>query len=368
MRNIVLSEPYVAKKQKEFVLDCIERNWLGSGGNFSNKLEEEFSQFCGCQYAETCSNGTTALHLALLGIGVNPGDEIILPALNSQYALFAVYHARANPVIIDVCEDWSPDLEQLVKAITPRTRGIIISHLFGRPIDLSPIIEIASKYGIKIIEDCAEAHGAEVKGKKVGGLGDVGTFSFYSNKIIGAGEGGICVTNNKEIAEKIAYFKNQTFNKGLIKTLFHEDIGYNYRLGEIAAAIAYSQFLEIDEILYKRDIISSEYIIHLSKYFKFDSPLDETRSVNWMFLLDVSNYVINVDEAIKKLSDVGVPSRKFFPSLDEQPCLNKFDKVKIFPIKYSKKIADSKIYLPTYTVMTNDEIELVSNLVIKSLI
>lgn len=365
---IPLSEPYVASTQKQLVLDCLERNWLASGGDATRALEKEFASFCDVKYAQTCSNGTAALHLALMACDVQPGDEVILPALNSQYALFAVYHARANPVLIDVNEDWSPNVEQLTNAITKKTKAIIVAHLFGFPIDLQNTIKIANDFGVKVIEDCAEAHGAHFLGQPVGSIGDVGTFSFYANKIIASGEGGICVTDDPEISKKISYYKNQTFNDGMIKTFMHEDIGYNYRLGEVAASVALSQLREIDLILRKRDNVSNIYNSILSSYFDIKRPSKYSRAVTWMYLLNIEGSNISADKAVEVLLQNGLMTRKFFPSLHLQPCLKKFDNPKSEEIILSEKISKSYIYLPTFTNMQVEQVKSVCSVVIDSLI
>ncbi len=362
-----LSVPYVAKKQTEFVNDCIERNWISSGGKYTELLEKEFSNFCEVSYASTCSNGTTALHLALLASGAGPTKEVILPCLNSQYALFAVYHSRATPRLMDVQEDWSLDPKLFESLINQNTVAVIIPHLFGRPNDFQSILEIAERNNIKIIEDCAEAHGAKLRGRPVGAIGYIGCFSFYANKILSSGEGGICVTNSKEALDKINYFKNQTFDGAQQKTLKHQHIGYNYRLGDISAAIAYAQLLEIDDILHKRKLVESRYRENLGDRFDFPIDMATHDPVNWMTLVGFKyNEKNQRDLLCDLLFQYGVPTRPFFPSLDTQPCLNAFENLAPVIAPISRHIAGRHFYLPTYTQLDQDEIDIISSKVLKA--
>ena len=361
METHALSIPYVAKHQAEFVNDCLSRNWLSSFGKYTKLSEEFFSNYCHVEYGQTCSNGTSALHLALMAAGAMEGAEVILPAFNSQYALFAVYHSRATPVIIDVNPDWSVDLVQLEQAVTSKTAAIIVPHLFGVPNELTEVRKVLANPKIKLIEDCAEAHGAMVGSAKVGSLGDIGCFSFYANKIISSGEGGMCLTDSRDLSDNISYYKNQTFLPEKHKSFLHKDIGYNYRLGDLNAAVLYAQLLEIDDILEKREKIEKAYKENLQEYFSFPEARTDCKKVNWMTLVGAPlNSGKRRDELCSLLADQGVPTRKAFPSLDEQPCLRQFRDRKIFPIQNATRISQNLFYLPTYTDLQVSEIDVVS--------
>lgn len=366
METHPLSIPYVAKRQSEFVNDCLARNWLSSFGKYTNLAEEFFSDYCQVEYGQTCSNGTSALHLALLAAGATEGTEVILPAFNSQYALFAVYHSRATPVIIDVNPDWTVDLAQLKEALNEKTTAIIVPHLFGIPSNPFDVKRVVSDSKVKVIEDCAEAHGAMIGAEKVGSLGDIGCFSFYANKIISSGEGGMCVTNSSDLSERIGYYKNQTFLPEKSKSFLHNDIGFNYRLSDLNAAILYAQLLEIDEILEKRKVIENAYKSNLGNYFTFPDAREGCTKVNWMTIVGarVSN-AKDRDELGLRLQDHGIPTRVAFPSLDLQPCLGQFREKKIFPIRNAKRISEVLFYLPTYTDLSLTEVKNISNKVIR---
>ena len=362
-----LSIPYVANRQKEFVNDCLERNWLSSFGKYTNLSEAFLADYCQVEYGQTCSNGTSALHLALLAAGAGEGTEVILPAFNSQYALFAVYHSRATPVIVDVNTDWTIDLVQLKKALSSKTRAVIIPHLFGIPNNPSEVRSVIETSEVIIIEDCAEAHGAMIKDKKIGSCGDIGCFSFYANKIISSGEGGMCITDSIDLSERIAYYKNQTFLPDQNKTFLHEDIGFNYRLSDLSAAVLYAQLLEIDTILEKRNMIEEAYKTFLENIFTFPSAREDCTKVNWMTIVSAPVETSKQrDELCLRLQKKGVPTRIAFPSLDEQPCLEQFRDKILFPIRNAKNISKKLFYLPTYTALSLTEVEQISQKVISA--
>tara|TARA_B100001057_G_C22788598_1_gene926637 strand:+ start:232 stop:1347 length:1116 start_codon:yes stop_codon:yes gene_type:complete len=362
---IPVSIPYVAKNQKKYVDDCIERNWISAFGKYDKKLSDNFSNFIGTKFSSTCSNGTVAIHLALLACEVKPGDEIIVPNFNGPYALFAVSYVQASPVFIDVDENWDINLDELKTAISKKTKAIIIPHLYGVPSNANKLKEICNENNIFIIEDCAEAHGAKDGSDVVGSIGDIGSFSFYANKIIASGEGGILTTSNSELYEKIEYFKNQTFNKGPIKTFIHEHPGYNYRMSDIHCAIAFSHLEEIDKIIYERQKILDLYRECLSEYSSFfQMHKDKVSTVNWVttFQLPFNNIEYR-NQLEKYLNDNDVQCRRFFAPMHIQPFLSDMNYRIIGNLEFSNKICASGIYLPTYIGMTKEQIMDISSLI-----
>lgn len=268
---IPVSIPFVASNQKKYVNDCLDRNWISAFGKYDKLLCEGFSSYVGAKFGSTCSNGTVALHLALLACEICSGDEVILPNFNGPYALFAVGYVGAKPVLVDVDDNWDISLKSLKLAVTKKTKAIIIPHLYGIPTKINPLKTFCNDNNIFIIEDCAEAHGAKEDNTIVGSNGDISCFSFYANKILASGEGGICLTSNENLYNKINYYKNQTFNSGPIKTFIHYHIGHNYRMSDIHCAIAYSHFEQIDYILEIRQNILKKYVSFLPEYSSFFS-------------------------------------------------------------------------------------------------
>ncbi len=363
-----VSIPYIAKNQKDYVNDCLERNWISAFGKYDDLLTNSFAEYIGTKYASTCTNGTVALHLALLSVGVKPGDEVIITNFNGPYALFSCGYVNAIPVIVDINDEWDVEIETIEKAISPSTRAIIIPHLYGIPSRINRIKDLCNKNNIFIIEDCAEAHGAQEEDKKVGSIGDVGCFSFYANKIIASGEGGILTTSNKEIYEKINYFKNQTFNPEPIKTFIHKDIGYNYRMSDIHCAIAYSHLLEIDEILKSRNEIIKMYKRNLPGFEEsFQFTKENITNVNWVTTLELKdkNHKANRDALERFLYENGIQSRKFFATMANQPIFKNMKGRISGDISVSEDIAKSGIYLPTYIGIEEKDVKIVCKNIIK---
>ena len=232
--------------EKKYINDCLDTSFIGQGP-YVKKLEEKFSSFVDCKYGVTTTSGTTALHLACAAIGIKKDDQILVSSSTNMACPFAIDYCGAIPIPIDIeKETWQMDVKKIEEKINKKTKAIMVVHLFGHPVDMDPVLELAKKYNLKIIEDCAESHGVEYKGKKVGSIGDVGAFSFFANKTITCGEGGMVVTNSSEIGEKAKSLKNLSYGK--INKFMHDDIGFNYRLPNISAALGLGQFENIQNV------------------------------------------------------------------------------------------------------------------------
>lgn len=358
---IPVSIPYIAPNQKEYVNDCLDRNWISAFGKYDKKLVDSFSKFIGTNYASTCSNGTVAIHLALLACGVENGDEVVIANFNGPYSLFAVTYVNARPVIVDLDDNWDIRISDLKKAVTKKTKALIVTHLYGVPSNFIELKSFCKENNIFIIEDCAEAHGAKIRDQFVGSIGDIGTFSFYANKIIASGEGGIITTSNKELFDKVEYFKNQTFNKGPIKTFIHDLPGYNYRMSDLHCAIAFSHLEVIDEIISQREIILKKYKSRLSSYRDaFQMQKEDVQTVNWVTTFQLPEHLIDYrDELEVFLNENNIQSRKFFAPMSEQPFLKNFNGFISGDISNSSKIARSGLYLPTYVGINDNEIDFI---------
>jgi len=245
-RFIPVANPVLNGNEKKYVLDCLESTWISSSGKYVKRFEEGFANYCCVKHALSCCNGTVALHLALLALGVGPEDEVIVPTLTFVATTNAVSYCGARPVFIDVDQEtWNIDPALIEEKITTRTKGIIAVHLYGHPVDMDPIISIAFNHNLFVIEDAAEAHGAKYKGRMIGSISDIATFSFYGNKIITTGEGGMVVTSDDTLANKINQLKESGMDPD--KRYWFPTIGYNYRMTNVAAAIGLAQLEKIDE-------------------------------------------------------------------------------------------------------------------------
>ena len=258
LKFIPVAEPLLGARELELVTDCVTTGWISSLGKYIPQFEQEFSAYCASKYGVATSNGTTALHLALVTIGVGPGDEVLIPDLTFVATANAVSYTGARPVMVDVDpHTWQMDAKDIEKRITPATKAIIPVHLYGHPCDMDPIMEIARRHQLLVIEDAAEAHGALYRGRRVGGIGDMGCFSFYANKIITTGEGGIIVTNNKEWADKASWLRDHGMSKE--RRYYHPVIGFNYRMTNLQAAVGVAQMEKIDSFIARKRELAAAY-------------------------------------------------------------------------------------------------------------
>ena len=338
-----VAEPSLGGKEFEYLTDAFLSTWISSKGKYIDLFEESFAKYCGTKYGVATSNGTTALHLALEALGVGPGDEVIIPDLTFAATINTVLHAGATPVLVDVEEEfWTIDPRQIEKAITPKTKAIIPVHLYGQPCDMEAIMSISRKYGVHVVEDCAEAHGAEFNGRKVGSFGIINCFSFFANKIITCGEGGICLTNDPELKVKLKVLRDHGMDPE--RKYYHKLVGYNYRMTNLQAAIGCAQVERIEEILLERRKLEEEYIKRLgSEAFQWASDSDARRKrVVWL----VSCLVKNQSELISCLRKKSVETRPFFTPLGEMAIYKKYSA----DCNVSKKLSSKGLNLPTLNV------------------
>jgi len=358
--KIPVSEPRLWGNEKKYVLDCIETNWISSMGKYISLFENDFSKYIGVPYATSCSNGTSGLHLALLALNIGPGDEVIVPDFTLIACSNSILYTGAKPVFVDIDpETLCIDPSLIVEKITPKTKAIMVVHMYGHPADMDPILEIAKEHNLRIIEDCCEAHGAEYKGKKVGGIGDIGVFSFYSNKNIVTGEGGMLTSNSKEFIDIAANLKNQSF--GPVRFL-HDTIGYNYRMTNIQAAIGVAQMEYANEIFEAKRNVIARYKEALANIDCIQLPVEKpwAKSACWMMGVQLlHNSPLSKEEVMKKLMEShGVDTRSFFLPLHSQPAYK--DNVLVgnqqatFPV--SEEAGAKGFYLPTSFNLTQEDI------------
>jgi len=365
--KIPVCSPKIGEKEVEYVSRCIRSGWISSLGEYVTEFEEKFAGYCGCKYGVATSSGTTALHLALAALGIKEGDEVIIPTFTMIATANAVTYTRARPVLVDAdLSTWNIDTSKIEEKITKRTKAIMPVHTYGHPADMDPILELAEKYGLYVVEDAAEAHGAEYKGKKTGGLGDVGCFSFYANKIITTGEGGMVTTNNEEIAERSQWLRAHAFGRHG-KHFYHEELGFGYRMSALQAAFGLAQFESVDEFVSIRRNNAKLYNTLLQKLGdKITLPPEKpwAKNVYWMYsILIEDKYGLGRDELMKKLDVEGIETRTFFYPIHVQPIYASQHKEERFPI--ADELSRKGINLPSGNNLTAEEVSYVCECICK---
>ena len=360
--------PFIGEKELEYVTDCIKTNWISSKGKYVEEFENNFAKYCDFKYGVATTNGTTALHLALACLGISKGDEVIIPSFTMIATAFAVVYCGAKPVLVDAKPDtWNIDVKKIEEKITDKTKAIMPVHIYGHPCDMDPIMELAKKYNLYIVEDAAEVHGAEYKGKKAGGMGEIGCFSFYANKIITCGEGGMIITKDKKIAERAKSLKNLSFPKG--KRIYkHQDVGYNYRMTNIQAAIGLAQLEKIDELIERRRKNAHLYNKLLKNIEGITLPVEKewAKNVYWMYsILIEDKFGINRDELMNKLEKKGIETRPFFVPIHQQPVFHKMGWYEEEKYPIAERLASRGINLPSSSGLKEKEIRYICD-VIKS--
>ena len=355
-RVIPIAAPSLPGNENAYVNDCLDSGWISSTGKYPALFENAWSEFCGARYAVACCNGTAALHLALLALGVRPGDEVIVPTLTFVATANAVTYCGAVPVFVDSePRTWNLDPAQIEALITPRTRGIIAVHLYGHPADMDELRAIAARHGLFLLEDAAEAHGATYKGRRAGSLGDAATFSFYGNKIISTGEGGMVLSDNLELIEQVRLLRGQGLDPQ--RRYWFPVIGYNYRMTNIAAALGLAQTEKIDWQLARRREVASWYKEELE-----DFPAVRLQTVEpwaehsyWMFnVLLEGEWRHSRDEVMARLSEQGIETRPVFYPLSMLPPYREATKPRSFPV--AEEIARRGITLPTHAGLGREDV------------
>jgi perosamine synthetase len=357
---IPVSEPVLLGNEKKYVMDCLDTLWISSLGKYIPLFEEAFASYCGVKHGIACANGTTGLHMALEVLGVGPGDEVIIPDFTIIVSANVVMLAGATPVLVDVERDtWCIDPAKIEAAITPRTKAIMVVHMYGHPCDMDPIRDIARRHGLSVIEDCCQSHGATYKGRMTGSLSDIAVFSFYGNKVITTGEGGMLVTNDAGHAERARTYRDNGFQ---IPRFVHAVRGMNYRLTNMQAAIGLAQTEKLDFAVARKREIARAYLEHLHGFEHITLPVERpwARNVYWMFSILVNDsFGMTKDEVMAALKARGVDSRSFFYPMSQQPALRgddpRFPDLRgHWPV--SDDIARRGLYLPSGIGLTAEQV------------
>jgi perosamine synthetase len=355
MDFIPISQPSITQKEIDYITDAAKSGWVSSMGEYINAFEKQFAAFCDCKYAVSTSNGTTALHLALVALDIKAGDEIIIPDLTFIATANAVKYTGADVVTVDIDEaNLCINPQAIERTITSRTKAIIPVHLYGHPANMAEINALAKKHNLFVIEDAAEAHGAEFNGKKVGGLGNVGVFSFYGNKIITSGEGGMLTTDDENLYQRMSYLRDHAMSK--TKRYWHTEIGFNYRMTNLQAALGLAQLERIDEILAKKKAIFEWYqeALKNTKGIRLNQQSTWARNVYWMICLEIMGYTESQRDAlINQLKLKNIDSRPYFYPVSDMPIYNPA----ATPVTHS--IYQCGLNLPSYFDITKVQVDYV---------
>ena len=370
MKNIPVCTPFLNGNEKKYVADAMETGWISSAGHYVKEFEEQFAKYCDCNYGVAVCNGTVSLHLALTALGIGKGDEVIVPDFTMIASAIAICYTGAKPVFVDADKDtWNIDVNKIEEKITSQTKAIMPVHVFGNPCNMERITEIAKKHNLFIIEDAAEAHGATWNGRKVGSFSDIASFSFFANKNLTTGEGGMVVMRNKDYYDKCRYFKNMCFPLDAPRIYQHDDIGFNYRMSNIHAAIGLAQVEKADE--YKQMRIKNhalyQELLKEVDGIRFQKDQEKAVNVGWMnaILLDPAVYGHTKEELIAYLKENGVDTRLLFTGLHRQKSLLDFgcDGSGDYPV--TDNLTANGFYLPSASNLSKNDIEYVCDLIKK---
>jgi perosamine synthetase len=365
---IEVFDAVIGEEEIEAVTAALRRGEIsGTFGRSIPTFEEEFAEYCGCKYGVAVSSGTTALHLAVAAAGIGPGDEVLISTSTNIATALAVIHNGAIPVPVDSEETtWNLDLDLIEPLITARTRAIIPVHLYGHPVDMDKLGEIARRHKLLVIEDCAESHGATCRGKMTGGFGDMACFSFYANKVITTGEGGMIVTNDAGFAERLRLLRNLAFTKPRFK---HQVAGYNFRMTGYQAAMGLAQFRKIERIVTEKRRLAHNYNRYLADIPGLQLPVEAkwARNVYWMYAVVVHpEFGMSRDELMQWLSSDGIDTRTFFCPMNQQPCLQSLPDFRAIPCPVADQLWESGLYLPSTYTLPEDTIKLIAGSILRA--
>jgi len=356
---IPVSEPLIDGNVLPLVRECVETGWISSAGRFIHEFEHKWSSFCNVEYGVAVSSGTAALQIAVSALRLEHGSEIIMPSWTIISCAIAILEAGCIPVLVDCDPDtWCMNLDEVENRVSPRTRAVMPVHMLGHPVDMRRLIAFAKERDLFIIEDAAESHGAEVAGCRVGGLGDMGCFSFYANKIVTTGEGGMVVTNNREFADRLRSLRNLCFDPN--RRFFHTEIGHNYRLTNLQAAVGVAQVERVDAHIRKKRWMAASYRERLKELRHLALPVERewAKNVYWMYGLVLGDSVpFDAAEFSRRLREQGVDTRPFFLGMHEQPVLRARGLFEGEAYPVSERLARRGLYIPSGLTLTESQID-----------
>jgi perosamine synthetase len=355
---IPVNEPLLDGNEKKYLAECIDTGWVSSEGPFVEKFENAFAACVGRQFGISVSNGSAALDLAVSALEIKPGEEVILPTFSIISCAASIVRAGATPVVVD-CDPmtWNMTADHVQQKITKRTRAIMVVHVYGLPVDMDPILELAKRYDLKIIEDAAEMHGQTYKGRSCGSFGDISIFSFYPNKHVTTGEGGMVVVDDSTLAERCRSLRNLCFKAG--KRFEHDELGWNFRMSNLQAALGMAQLERLDEFVSRKRRMGRLYSELLSDLPGLQLPLrwtDYAENIYWVYGIVLKDEIpFDAREVMRLLRQHEISTRPFFWPMHEQPV---FRKMGLFAGEYhpaSEKIARRGFYIPSGLTLTDDQ-------------
>ncbi|MCE1203791.1 MAG: DegT/DnrJ/EryC1/StrS family aminotransferase [Holophagaceae bacterium] len=364
-----VAQPDLGGQELAYVTQAIQEGWISSTGRFLTRFETEFAQFCGTRHALACANGTVAIHLLLLGMGLGPGDEVIVPSFTYVASANAVTYTGARPVLVDSEPvTWTVDPRHVEAAITPRTKAIMAVHLYGHPAPMAALLDIGRRHGIPVIEDAAEAHGAKVEGRTVGGLGFAATFSFYGNKILTTGEGGMVTTDDDALAARLRQLRGQGMDPE--RRYWFPLVGYNYRMTNLAAALGCAQLERAEELIAHRLRIARGYRERLAPHqerlgLQLASEASWARSVHWLSCILVP--AAQRDLLMTFLAERQIETRPFFPPMHRLPMYADPSFRQGRPLPVAEALGDTGINLPTYTALSDADLDRICGAILAGL-
>src|SRR3989339_21881 len=357
MMTVPVNEPVIPAEAKQYVLDALDTGWVSSAGRYIQEFEEVFARYLGVKHAITATSGTAALHLSLAALEIGPGDEVIVPDFTMIASAFAVLHTGARPVFVDCDpETFTLDPFKLVALITPRTKAIMPVHIYGHPADMDPILALARERNIAVVEDAAEAHGAAYKNRLCGTMGTVNAFSFYGNKIITTGEGGMVVTDDDAIAARVRSLKDLAHSPK--KRFVHETVGFNYRMTNLQAALGLGQMQHIAEFLQKKQWMAERYAEGLKDIPGLRLPVTRewAKNVYWMYAVLVEDsFGMRRDAFRSARKKRGIGTLDFFTTCAAQPGMRALG-IEQGPFPVTEDIAERGLYLPSGLALTEEQI------------
>jgi perosamine synthetase len=364
---IPLCIPEIRGNELKYVKDCIDTNWVSSVGSYVNLFEERFNEYVGSESAVVTNNGTAALQLALVTLGIGEDDEVIVPSLTFISPINTIKYVGAVPVFVDVCRDtYVMDAEMIEALITPKTKAIMPVHIYGHPADMDIVMEVAKKHNLYVIEDATEALGSKYNGKMVGTIGDIGCFSFNGNKLITTGAGGMFVTNNSEYGSRAKFLSTQTKVVTDNKAFFHPEVGYNFRMPNLLAAFGVAQLENIEEYLKIKRENATYYNDNLREVKGITLPIEKENVENcfWLYSILVEDeYGTSRDELIQKLNDEKIEARPFFMPIHDMP---PYKDCKHGVLSVTKELYDRGINLPSSVGLKKEDIEKVCEIILNS--
>ena len=372
---IPVSEPIIGEREIELVTDALRTGWVSSAGPYIDEFEEGWAAYCGRRHGVSVTNGTVALQLAIASLDLQSGDEVILPTFTIMSCALAVIYAGGVPVLVDADPDtWCMDVTQVEARITPRTRAIMPVHIYGHPVDMTPLVALAERHDVVIIEDAAEAHGAEYRmadgasWRRCGSFGELSTFSFYANKLVTTGEGGMVMTDDDAVAARLRLLRNLAFRPD--RRFLHDELGFNFRITNLQAALGVAQLERIGQVVVRKREIAGRYQAGLRDLEVLQLPVEKpwARSVYWMYGIVLREHELDAAAMGERLRDGGVESRPFFLGMHRQPALLRRGLVLSGDFPVADTLAERGLYLPSGVGLTDEQIDVVVGAVREALV